>query len=335
MVRRLKKVIDHQRLDTALNLYGKQVRSQNNGNYKLCCPWHEDNDPTCALFVDRGIFYCFSCHADKPKGKRGVSLSKGLAALGIPSTEIRTIILDPTAFELQTEEDFSIPESEVEASEKKLVLSDRRGWPSNWAFRGVRPDFLQRFGANLTTLEHESLPRLEIFLPHRGPGIYLRLSSMVQPKTWNDFGLFTKAKQPFGTLPMDWKLSPEALGIVIVEGAYDALKLSQHILDHFGSLSKLPVAAMLGSPGWSTFFKEKFLNYLLPQFCLRPGLKVYLALDPDDAGEKMAERILQDLVITEWHLQRSQVVRLLFPKGVEDPGALSFEQFKAALIPQF
>lgn len=334
-MKKQKQVIDHQRLELALHAYGKQVRLQGNGHFKLCCPWHEDNDPTCILFVDTGIFYCFSCHADKSKGKRGVPLSNGLVKLGVPDKEINAIIRDAAELELLQAEDFSpAGQLEEEVQEKKLTITDRRGWPPNWSFRGIRPDYLARFDANLTTINQEPLPRLELFLPHRGPGIYLRLSSSVQPKTWNDFGLFTKAAQPFGTLPTDWKLAKDALGIVLVEGAYDALKLSQHIFDHFGSDSRLPVVALLGSPGWPTYFKEKFLTFLLPQFCTKPALKVFLALDPDDAGEKMAERILHDLVLDDWFLQRSQVVRILFPRNITDPGELTFEQFRSVFVPQ-
>jgi len=335
-MRQEKKIIDRERLETALFHYGKQTWLQGSGHFRLCCPWHDDNDPTCTVFTDRGIFYCFSCHADKAKGQRGVPLEKGLAALGVPPEDIRAIIRTASTKDLYEAETFNpwLAESLEAQPKKKLVISDRRCWPTNWSFRGVRPDFLAKFDANLATLDHEPLPRLELFLPKRGPAIYLRLSTTVQPKTWNDYDLFTKATMPFGTLPLDWKLPRDAIGIVIVEGAFDALKMAQHIYDRFGSLTKLPVVALLGSPGWPTFFKDKFMTHLLDQFS-RISLKVFLALDSDDAGEKMANTILTDLVLKGWYLQRRQVIRIRFPRSVSDPGDLSYDQFLSALVPQF
>jgi DNA primase catalytic core len=41
--------------------YVKDIQSKGGQSYLCLCPFHDDNNPSCSISDDKGLFYCFSC----------------------------------------------------------------------------------------------------------------------------------------------------------------------------------------------------------------------------------------------------------------------------------
>lgn len=46
-----------------LSHYGFDVKPNGQDQVKICCPFHDDQKPSCGLNLSKGVFNCFSCHA--------------------------------------------------------------------------------------------------------------------------------------------------------------------------------------------------------------------------------------------------------------------------------
>lgn len=72
-----------------LSYYYTGPMSQNKKSFTICCPWHEDQNPSCQIYKDTGVFRCWTCHGDS----KGVDPYRGFKALGMPEFEAKEIFI--------------------------------------------------------------------------------------------------------------------------------------------------------------------------------------------------------------------------------------------------
>lgn len=109
-----------------LSIFYHGPMSQNKKSFLICCPWHEDKNPSCHIFKDSGVFRCWTCHGDS----KGVDPYRGFQALGMPEFEAKQIFIrkqkieEPLDFkaELPRIQDLRIQDLLVDEFEDPLEL---------------------------------------------------------------------------------------------------------------------------------------------------------------------------------------------------------------------
>lgn len=334
-------------------VYHGQIKETKVG-FQICCPWHDDHNPSCFVFFQSSIFFCMICHGDKKKGQRGANPYRGFLALGMPEARARKLFLEGAEDRkldftpLPSLDAFAPAEIQKPILEEKVV--SRSEWPSFWGFRDIEyttmiaPWFKKRFDPGLVKLKKERIPRLALavggaekykdtnqpfYLRHE---VFLRLSSAVKPKAANSVGLSLDidiVSPPSASLfgLVNNKLTKDCRGLICVEGPYDAIHLLQHIYrPEIGG--NFDVICLLGTPQWSNCLKQIQI-FIMPELEKR-RIPIILAFDNDAAGTKLTTTAIRDLQET-CYLSPSRLKILSYPQAIKDPGDLPFDIFHQSL----
>lgn len=78
-----------------LSLYYHGPMISSKVSFMIRCPWHEDQNPSCQVYKDTGVFRCWTCHGDS----KGIGPYKGFQTLGMPEVEARQIFIKKGDFE--------------------------------------------------------------------------------------------------------------------------------------------------------------------------------------------------------------------------------------------
>lgn len=229
------------------------------------CPWHDDSSPSCNIYFDTGIFYCWSCGQTQRTG-----FAKGMQALGVPQKEIPNLSTYDNPFKLTKVLDtFDSVKYDGVINRIKDNVKKRSSIPCTWDyFRGITPAtmhdpwFYERLDPSVVFLKDKTrpteiarLPRLAFRLGGRTSDclheVYVRMSSLEPLKTINTPTLSYRLSQrlheincfsdnylpliaPFFGLSLKapdkyrcGRIDPRTKAIFIVEGAYDAAYLTQ------------------------------------------------------------------------------------------------------------
>gem|GEM_PF-6104563 len=324
---------------------------KNPKGFNICCPWHDDHNPSCTVFYGTGIFCCFVCHGDRKKGKKGIPPVKGFMALGMSETRAKAIFLGqgsssdcdaplsferpPSLLDLTAVEEFELKKARTHKFREDKVVK-REEWPKYWGFRSIdystliSPWFRDRFSPTKVFLKKETLPRIAFaiggaeeykdidhpnYLRHE---VYLRLSTSVKAKAINSIGLNLDldVTDPlpatlFGLI--NNKLRPNCRGVILVEGPMDAMVCLQHIhrLNY-----DLDVIALLGTPQWSNVLMQLKM-YIIPQ--MKDTVPFILAFDHDAAGSKLTCNAIKDIQ-SEFYFSETRIKILDYPADKKDPG---------------
>lgn len=243
---------------------------EDNKRFMVCCPFHNDSEPSCGLWKDSGYFECFACHE---KG----SLVEFVAKVeNIPIFQaVRRVrgqtklsdLQDTLSRMLDRQEEvfkyYSVP-SFLKAF--PAVAKDSPGW-DYLIGRGITPESISRFRIRWggETGKYRNRVILPIFTPDGKLVAYAGRTVLegAKPKT-------KKSRSPHRTFYgirelLSWCPNPEVF--VLVEGEFDAMYLQQFRIPALSNMGTAPVGP------------EKVL------FIRRYVKKVVLAYDPDDAGE--------------------------------------------------
>ena len=352
--------IDNSTLHSLLIEYSKgEVKTTNKG-FLICCPWHEDQNPSCVVFFKTGNFHCFLCHGDQPKGHRGTSAYKGFIQLGMPKEQAKNIFtsgISLTNAPINLNDDNDLPslnsfetESTLDTAPKqnKQQVIERKPWPQFWGFRELLDTtmtaswFMDRFEPMLVIIKHrnkvERHPRLALAIGgaesfkdvktknYLRQEVYLRLNSAVRAKAINTYGLNLNPhvnNPTHATLfgLINNKLSEDCRGLFLVEGPYDGLHLLQHI--HTSEIGgHFDVVSLLGTPQFDNCVTQLQM-YIIPEM-IKHNIPLILAFDNDTAGFKLTKTAL-DVFLT---LMPSNLLKVLpYPRKIKDPGLLSLSSF--------
>jgi 5S rRNA maturation endonuclease (ribonuclease M5) len=126
---------------------GAAVIEQENGDIKICCPFHADSDPSCSVSPKKRCFYCFGCK------EKGTLTQLAMKLQGVSKGEA----IQQRAAVAQLEVEYHDPDSKAEAiysyqdSQGNLVkqvlrypdkkFRQRRPTPNGWVWdiREVKP----------------------------------------------------------------------------------------------------------------------------------------------------------------------------------------------------
>lgn len=343
--------ISSDQLRSLLDEYYDGVIKEEKAGFKICCPFHNDSNPSCIVFYESGIFFCFVCHGDKKKGHKGCPPYMGFRALGMPEEKAKHLFLtkgsslDVTFSKLPNFAAPDTPKSYV----SKVVK--RESWPNNWCFRGIKYDtikapwFQQRFAPEKVTLVKERIPRFSMavggsekykdinnpkYLRHE---VYLRIASSVKVKVVNSSRLNLDINNVdhipatlFGLI--NNKLTKGCRGVIVVEGPYDCIHAYQHIYrPEIGG--QFDVVALLGTPQWTNVL-EQFKTFIFPQM-KKNKIPLILAFDNDAAGQNLIKTAIMDLK-TQCYLTNGQVKILNIPSTFKDVGETPFDIFYGRLM---
>jgi len=250
----------------------------------VCCPFHDDSNPSCGLWEDTGYFKCWGCgetgsFAEYVAKVEDITLDQARRKLrGQTSvTDLQDMLgkmLDKREEEYKY---YSIPSflkafPPVQAGGPgwdyltETTLEGTPGWPHPNG-RGVRPEFvsLYRMRWGGASGKYRNRVILPIFSPSGKLIAYAGRTVVpgMVPKT-------KKSRSPHHTLYGLYellKMHPVLTVIIVVEGEFDAIYLQQ-----FG----IPAVSNMGT---APLNPEKIL--LLRKYCK----KVVIAYDADDAGE--------------------------------------------------
>lgn len=307
--------------------YAGTVSSSGSG-WLICCPFHEDNNPSCTVFFDSGVFSCLGCGATKPP-------AVGFLKLGVPKSEVEDVFR-----EIETEREVErLPELSYEAevhTEKVGVLTSVE-WPEGWRYRGIRSEMLRSTESPIVKLFSPKLTRLwlvgkggkrrqekysRLSLSYGKSQIHLRLSSEQEVRVYNSSELDLSAVKlpPFGLTK--FFLKPDLYGIILVEGPYDVLQTIQNLHD-LGYYKHFEVIGLLGVSHWTSFLRKLEIR-ILPQL---KEIPVLLAFDNDRAGKDLTKRARADL--QKLFIPKNQIVTLKYDG--KDPGTLDKVRFQKAL----
>ena len=315
-------------------------------SFKIRCPWHSpDNNPSCVLFLNSGMFYCHVCHGDQKKGNRGVSAYKGFQSLGMPEHRAREYFIN-VKHSIEFDDllfgslpDINTPTNFNKTYQVHTKIAQREPWPEDWGFRDLTYNtltsswFVDRFEPTKVLLERERLPRINFvvggadrfkdttipnYVRHE---VSLRLSSSVKSKAINskDFNLNIDVQEPapatlFGLI--NNRLTQDSRGIILVEGPYDCMHLYQHLY-HPAIGGGFDVIALMGTPQWANVLRQIEL-FLLSEINAK-HIPIILAFDNDKAGMKLTKTAINDLK----SIYLSNIQLLGYPLSVKDPGYLS------------
>ena len=319
----------------------KGAMKRTSEGWLICCPWHDDTNPSCNVYRDSGVFHCWRCKTKPPK--------EGFMAIGVPEQEVaehfgrdRDVTSEPQKLpnldEIETEVEVAAPEEIWELAKDEV-------WPVGWVFRGLSADAFQAghplfemFNPRLVKLTRnghdgkkhlDGLPRLSLSFPgDPSLKLFLRLSSAQDNKVINGTGVggkFNTDTIPFGLT--GWKLPDTCKALVLVEGPYDCLQLKFNLWK-LGLWDVVEVVAILGTGQWKTFF-AKFKLHLAQQI-MSNGRQLVLAFDNDDAGADVTAEALKDLTQSRHMLLPESKVRVLNYFPVHDPGLLDVDTTEEA-----
>lgn len=320
--------------------------------FKIRCPFHEDLNPSCMVFKPAGNFYCFVCHGDSPKGKRGVSAKKGFMALGMskekadsyfvsgnrPDTPLR---VNRVKDRLPSLDDFETIKVNEEPRVRYSQVDTREPWPEFWGFRGIHcsmltePWFKDRFSPSLVLLKKERYQRLalsiggsEDFKKTKAKGymrqeVYLRLSTSIRAKAINTLGLNLDPMKPdplhatlFGLV--DNRIGDGCKGIFLTEGPYDCMNFLSLTHKDPELSDRFECIALLGTPQWGNCRKQ--IELFLLKTILKKQIPIILAFDNDDAGFKLTKTAITEL---QELIPASLIKVFNYPMKVEDLGELT------------
>ena len=126
---------------------GATVNEQENGDLKICCPFHDDSTPSCSVSPKKRCFYCFGCK------EKGTLTQLAMKLQGISKGEA----IQQRAKVAASEVEYHDPDFKAEAiysyhdSQRKLVKQvlrcpdkkfvQRRPTPNGWVYdtKGVKP----------------------------------------------------------------------------------------------------------------------------------------------------------------------------------------------------
>lgn len=241
--------------------------------YLVCCPFHDDHDPSCGIYKDTGIFKCFGCHE-----------TGGLADFisefsGIPVEPLRRRMRAPTAIdtlEAKIRAYLDSDESELKYFSKKsfeniypAILPGSKYWKYLTGHtRHLTASSITRFNIRVGTGKYSNRVVLPIFTEEGKLLSYVAraIQKGVVPKT-------RKARSPHRTfyglfeLLRDTVTDLDKYTIVVVEGEFDAIYLQQCGVPAISNMGTMPMNS----------HKIRLLR--------KYASKVVLSYDPDDAGD--------------------------------------------------
>lgn len=250
---------------------GIDYQEAGENRFMVCCPEHDDTNPSCGLWADSGYYKCFGC------GATGSFTDFLMLTLDIPQIEARRMT--------RGEDDISEMEDRIRAdlnSDKDRmkylsIRSFREVYPPveegspEWDYvigRGISPDMIRRFDMRSGRRKYHDRVVLPIFT-HDGKLLaYVgrTVDSELAPKT-------KKNRSPHRTLYGLRQIVRKYPGrplftVVVVEGEFDAIYLQQ-----FGIAAVSNMGTVMMGP-------EKI------RLLRRYAKKVVLSYDGDEAGER-------------------------------------------------
>ena len=238
--------------------------------YMVCCPFHDDSEPSCGVWVDTGYFKCFGC------GETGSFVEFVAKVENIPIFQaVRRVRGRTNLSDLQDTLSRMLDRQE-EVFKYYSVTSFLKAFPAvakdspGWEYligRGITPESISRFRIRWggETGKYRNRVILPIFTPDGKLVAYAGRTIIdgVRPKT-------KKSRSPHRTFygireMLSWNPNPTAF--ILVEGEFDAMYLQQFRIPALSNMGTSPVGP------------EKVL--LIRKY----AKKVILAYDPDDAGE--------------------------------------------------
>lgn len=336
----MKHKIDKSTIRDLLRQYGKGPCLAVSKGFQICCPWHDDRNPSCMVFHS-GVFYCMVCHGSR--GEKGVSPHKGFIALGMPQERAKRIFISGTEPNIKTSIYPSLEDLKIKPKPNpEAAIKSRDSWPKDWGFRHVHyatiiaPWFQRRFHPTRVTLMGDRLSRIAFvvggikdtddpkYVKHE---VYLRLSTFQEPKVINSKALTfdpnVKDYLPatlFGLI--DNRIRRNSRGIFITEGPYDTIHLLQLLMSAGESYD---VIGLLGIPHWANVLKQ--LEQVIIPKAIEMEIPFILAFDNDDAGRKITKTACADL---RRLLPERLIKRFEYPAAIKDVGDLSFNDFEMA-----
>lgn len=243
-----------------------------NGKYILiCCPFHNDSNPSCSVKAGApfaGVFKCFSC------GAKG-GWDKLAKQLGLDTGVSPTPDIDTDAYAAFFE---SVDDMVVTTKPSPEDIKKGKKFSSDW--RGFDNEFLKSLGAyEVTEKWGEKMLRFAVNVKGKEVGhVRARLKKVKgKPSYLNMKGSWSKTH---GLFLYDESLAlMRGLGLttlVLVEGPRDALRLYR---------DRIPTVCILGTQSWSD---EK--RMLLETTDIH---RVVLCMDGDEAGYN-ATKMLKD-----------------------------------------
>lgn len=85
------------RIKEALSIYYSGPITTTKISFLIRCPWHEDQNPSCQIYKNTGVFRCWTCHSDSS----GITAYKGFQALGMSEVEAKILF-----FSKQEDDDY-------------------------------------------------------------------------------------------------------------------------------------------------------------------------------------------------------------------------------------
>ena len=321
--------------------YKKGAAEQTPDGWLIRCPKHSpDSHPSCRIFNKTGVFHCWVCKSFSP--------FEGFGLMGVPTSEINEHFgrEAASAASINTPQKIkSLDEIEdtISVTNEAYEIVRDDPWPGGWAFRDLPAESLQPghpmfdlFQPRLVKLGRmvngkrklENLPRISLSFPaNRSLKVFLRLSSTHEPKIINGTGVVGSTDMiPFGLT--EWKFKPSVRALMVVEGPYDQLRMRQHFYD-LGIWDKVEVISLLGTQNWEMFF-SKFKMHFADQL-MESGKLLLLAGDNDDAGDKLTEKALHDIVGAKDLLFPESRVKVFSYAG-SDPGKATLASVKESAL---
>lgn len=300
-------------------------------NLKGLCPFHSEKTPSFSVHCEKQIFHCFGCGVGGDVFKfvmllEQVSFPESIKIVaekcGVPVPKVSSG--DDRA---SREREWLLDLNEKAAAYfcKKLDAPEGRAARQILERRGIRPEFVERFGlgyappSGLLKLLHPKDPsRTGLFIQNDRGETYDRFRRRLMFPIWNERGkviafggrivgdgtpkylnspesaLYSKSFVLYG-LHLARNEARKSGRLVIVEGYFDCLSLHQNGIENVvascgTSLTSKQVAVL------SRYVPEIVINY-----------------DPDAAGQSAARRSIELL------LERGLTVRILSLPGGMDP----------------
>lgn len=322
------------RIDDPKALIERELRKVDNtktvGNSVLvCCPFHNDSDPSCSVNLDTtskvpfGYFFCFGCqekgHWNKLADKLGLSKIPEWAANSINKSgehserDIKNLLSSLERLKPISEND------KTDQLMRSFRVKSYAPWSVYEDWRGFSGDFLNSLGAfsavTYTDYVNLVLPVM-VFNQIRGAVMAYSQKPKKGSAYLNSPGHWAKS---FGLFPYDYvnKICSEKScpSVYLVEGPRDALRFIRH---------GIPALCVLGA---SSFGEEKvkLLTQLRTKnLCVLP--------DNDNGGEVFEESVSR--VFKSFYSQSAlpfTVTFLHLPKTSDkiDPFSLSPELFRS------
>jgi len=297
--------------------------------YKICCPFHQDTNPSAIVFYGSGVFYCLAGCGKKslPQLLNKLGIKIDLAELADLGPELGKQIITPL---LPGES------AKQETKPETLGVITEDPWPwEKFGYRAIRPENM--VSGYIHKLFQPTLVRLwlgkngknrqehyqRLCLHYAKHAVYARLSSEQEVKYYNSPHLSPSDPKlhPFGL--ESFKLPKNVAGLILTEGPYDVLRTIQNLED-LGIREMFPVIGLLGVSHWGSFFKKLKLH-LVQQF----DSPILFAFDNDKAGRDLTNLAMlqcsKELLLPDDRL-------IAFPFDAQDLGGCDGEMIKKGLL---